>query len=101
MLPNDCSKRLPRTCAEVLIMPNFHPDHAGFIATTAAEMKISKIIISNIALAKKTHPDGNFDKFKSRNMFRDDRWHDLYANRSHAGPAMSKTVQLVLSVAAT
>ena len=35
----DWSKRLPRTFAEVLSMPMTHPDRAGFIESTAAEIK--------------------------------------------------------------
>ena len=115
------SKRLPRTFAEVLSMPMTHQDRAGFIESTAAEiksihdmgtydpdekldesqMKISKIGMSKIVFTKKYHPDGSFDKYKSRIVFRGDRWYDLYANKTYAGTVMSETVRLMLSVAAT
>ena len=98
-----------------------HQDRAGFIASTAAEiksirdmgtydpddtldetqMKISKIGMSKIVFTKKCHPDGSFDKYKSRIVFRGDRWYDLYANKTYAGTVMSETVRLLLSVAAT
>ena len=80
----DWSKRLPRTFAEVLSMPMTHQDRAGFIESTAAEiksirdmrtydphetldetqMKNSKIGMSKIVFTKKYHPDGSFDKYK-------------------------------------
>ena len=117
----DWSKRLPRTFAEVLSMPMNHPDRTGFIESTTAEinsirdmatydpnevldeaqMKISKIGMSKIVFTKKYHPDGSFDKYKSRIVFRGDRWYDLYANKTYAGTVMSETVRLMLSVAAT
>ena len=70
-----------------------HQDRAGFIVSTAAEikiiramgtydadevldethMKISKIGISNIVFTKKYHPAASFDKYKSRIVFRGGR----------------------------
>ena len=35
----DWSRRLPRTIADVLSMPTSNPDRAGFLASTAAEIK--------------------------------------------------------------
>ena len=112
---------MPRTFAEVLSMPMNHPDRTGFIESTTveinsirdmatydpnevldeAQMTISKIGMSKIVFTKKYHPDGSFDKYKSRIVFRGDRWYDLYANKTYAGSVMSETVRLMLSVAAT
>ena len=117
----DWNKRLPRTFAEVLSMPVSHPDRAGLIMSTnadikssrdmgtydpvevldKAQMKLSKIGMSKIVFTKKYHPDGSFDKYKSRIVFRGDRWYDLYANKIYSGTVMSETVRLMLSVAAT
>ena len=78
-------------------MPMAHVNRAGFIASTAAEIKsirgmgtydpdevldesqmeISKIGMSKIVFTKKYHPDGSFDKYKSRIVFREDRWYDF------------------------
>ena len=67
-----------------------------------SQMKISKIGMSKIVFTKKYHPGGSFDnKYKSREVFRGDRWYDLYANKTYAGRVMSETVRLLLSVAAT
>ena len=113
--------RLPRSIAQVLSMPLHHPDRAGFLAATTAEikslrdmetwdpaevlspeqMKISGIGMSRCVFTKKYHPDGSFDKYKCRIVFRGDRWYDLYCNKTYAGCVMSETVRLLLSVAAT
>ena len=73
--------RLPRSIAQVLSMPLHHPDRAGFLAATTAEikslhdmetwdpaevlsaeqMKISGIGMSRCVFTKKYHPDGSFD----------------------------------------
>ena len=93
-------------------MPLDHPDRAGFLASTSAEirsiramgtydpeetldekqMKTSKVGMSKIVFTKKYHPDGSFDKYKSRIVFRGDRCYDLYANMTYAGTVMSETV---------
>ena len=54
-----------------------------------------------IVFTKKYHPDGSFDKYKNRIVFRGDRWYDLYASKTYASTVMSETVRLMLSVAAT
>ena len=112
---------LPRSITQVLSMPQDHPDRAGFLAATAAEikslrdmetwdttevlspeqMKISGIGMSRCVFTKKYHPDGTFDKYKCRIVFRGDRWYDLYCNKTYAGCVMSESVRLLLSVAAT
>ena len=101
-------------------MPTTNPDRAGFIAATGAEikslrdmgawdpaevlseeqMKISKIGVSRCVFTKKCHSDGSFDKYKCREVFRGDRWYDLYSNKTYAGCVMSETVRLMLSIAA-
>ena len=113
--------RIPRSIAQVLSMPLQHQDRAGFLAATTAEikslrdmetwdpaeelsaeqMKISGIGMSRCVFTKKYHPDGTFDKYKCRIVFRGDRWYDLYCNKTYAGCVMSETVRLMLSVAAT
>ena len=102
-------------------MPTSNPDRAGFLDATADEikslrdmgtwdpeetlseeqMKTSKIGMSRCVFTKKYHPDGTFDKYKCRIVFRGDRWYDLYLNKTYAGCVMSETVRLLLSVAAT
>ena len=116
----DWNRRLPRSYAEVLSMPTDCQDRAGFIEATAAEirslrsmgtwdpteelneaqMKISKVGMSRCVFTKKYHPDGTFDKYKCRVVFRGDRWYDLYSNKTYAGCVMSETVRLMLSIAA-
>ena len=116
----DWTHHLPRSIAEVLRMPESNPDRAGFLAATTAEiaslrdmetwdpaeelsaeqMKISGIGMSRCVFTKKYHPDGTFDKYKCRIVFRGDRWYDLYCNKTYAGCVMSETVRLMLSVAA-
>ena len=81
-----------KTFAEILSVLMNDPDRAGFIVSTAAEimsvrdtgtygpvevldnaqMKVSKIVMSKIVLTKKYYPDGRFDKYKSRIVFRGD-----------------------------
>ena len=63
-------------------------------------IKISGIGMSRCVFTKKYHPDGTFDKYKCRIVFRGDRWYDLYCNKTYAGCVMSETVRLMLSVAA-
>ena len=109
----DWSKRLLRTCADALSMPTNHPDRAGFIASAAAEIKSIRDMgtydsdevldeaqtydpgDSKAVFTKKYHPDGNFDKYMSRIVFRGDRWYDLYANTTYSGTDTSETVRLI------
>ena len=80
-----------------------HPDNAGFIASTAAEIKsnrdtctcdpdeaideaqmvISTIGMSKIVFTKKYHPDDSIDKYKSTIVFRGDSWYDLYVKKTY------------------
>ena len=64
------------------------------------QMKISKVSMSECVFIKKCHPDGTFDKYKCRVVFRGDMWYDLYNNRTYDGTVMSETVRLMLSIAA-
>ena len=89
----DWDKILPRTFAEVLSMPVDHPNHAGFVASTAdeiksihemgtyepdeAQMKILKIFMSKIVVPNKYQPGNSFDKYKGRIVLRGDSWYDL------------------------
>ena len=97
-------------------MPQDHPARAGFLAAAAAEikslrdmetwdpaevlspeqMKTSGIGMSRCVFTKKYHPDGSFDKYKCRIVFRGDRWYDLYCNKTYAGCVMSESVRLLL-----
>ena len=74
--------RLPRSIAQVLSMPQDHPDMAGFLAAMTAEItsirdmgtydpadvldedqiKTSKVGMSKCVFTKKYHPDGTFNK---------------------------------------
>ena len=65
------------------------------------QMKTSKIGMSYCVVTKNCHPDGTFGKYKCRIVFRCDRWHDLYCDKTYAGCVMSETVRLILSVAAS
>ena len=61
-----------------------------------AQMKLSNIGMSKIVFTKKYHPIDSFDKYKSRVVFRGDRWYDLYGHKKYAGTVMYKTVRLML-----
>ena len=63
-----------------------------------AQMKTSKIGMSQIVLIKKYYSDGCFENGKNRVVFGGDCLYDLYANKTHAGTVMSETV---LTAAAT
>ena len=82
--------RLPRSIAQVLGVPLNHPDRASIPAATTAvikslrdmetwdpakvrsseQMEIPGIGMSRCVFTKKYHPDGGFDKFKCRIVFR-------------------------------
>ena len=83
----DCWKgRLPRSIAQVLSMPQDHPDSADILAATAAEIdsirdigtydpddildekqiETSKVGMSKCVFTKKYHPDGTFNKYEYR-----------------------------------
>ena len=44
-----------------------------------------KIGMSKKVFTKKRNPEGSFNKYKSRIVFRSDRWYDLYNNKAYAG----------------
>ena len=50
----DWNKHLPRTFAEVLSMPMAHPDRAGFILSTAAEIKSIRDMGTYVQLRRST-----------------------------------------------
>ena len=96
--------RRPRHIVDVLSLPNSNPERTGSLTSTAAEikslrymgtwdhdevleeeqMRTFKVGMSRIVFAKKYHPDVTFDKYKSRIIFRGDRWSDLYNNMTYA-----------------
>ena len=111
--------RLPRNNTDILNMSDNNPDKQGFINATQAELaavlgmgtwnpqeivpdKIEKKLIgsSKFVYTKKYHPDGSFDKYKARIVFRGDKWYDLYQNKTYAGTVMSESVRLLLAIAA-
>ena len=120
-LPFDSTRRLPRNMTDVNAMADDNPDKAGFRLSTTAEIKswrdmgaynpdevldpeqikLSKIGGSKFVFTKKYNPDGSFDKYKTRLVFRGERWFDIYNNETYAGTVMSETVRILLSVAAT
>ena len=51
----------------------------------AEKMKTSCIGISMCVFTGNYHPDGSFDKYKRRIVFRGDRWYALYCNKTYAG----------------
>ena len=81
-----------------------NPDRQGFIDATAEEIRsilhmgtwnpqevlpdtITKDLVgsSKFVYAKKYHPDGSFNKYKARLVFRGDKWYDIYNNKTYAG----------------
>ena len=88
-----------------------NPDRQGFIDAEKNEIKsilnmgtynpnkilpntINKTLIGNskFVYTKKFHPDGKFDKYKARLVFRGDEWYDVYNNKTYAGTVMTESV---------
>ena len=59
-----------------------------------------KIGSSKLIFSKKLHPDGSFDKYKCRLVFRGDRWVDFFNNKTYSGTVRSETVRLLFSILA-
>ena len=59
-----------------------------------------KIGSSKLVFSKKLHPDGTFDKYKCRLVFRGDRWVDFFNNKTYSGTVRSETVRLLFSILA-
>ena len=55
--------------------------------------------MSRIVFTKKYRPDGTFDEYKSRIVFRGDRLYDFYNIKTYAGTFMPEMVRAMLSVA--
>ena len=64
-------------------------------------MRTSKKGMRKIVFTKKYHPDGSFDEYMSRILFRGYRWYDLYNNKTCACIVMSDSVRTMLSFDAT
>ena len=113
------ANRLPRNNTDIDNMADDNPDKEGFRRAQATELasivamgtwsqdevipdNISKKLIGSckFVYTKKYHPDGSFDKYKARLVFRGDKWYDLYNNHTYAGTVMSESVRLFLAVAA-
>ena len=59
-----------------------------------------KVGSSKLIFSKKLHPDGSFDKYKCRLVFRGDRWVDFFNNKTYSGTVRSETVRLLFSILA-
>jgi hypothetical protein len=59
-----------------------------------------KVGLSKLIFSKKLHPDGSFDKYKCRLVFRGDRWVDFFNNKTYSGTVRSETVRLLFSILA-
>ena len=111
--------RLPRCHQDIQRMALDNPDREGFIKATATEIASirsmntwdpadnipltipkSDIGCSKLVYDKKYHPDGTFDKYKARLVFRGDKWYDQYHNKTYAGTVMSESVRMLLAIAA-
>ena len=116
IFPANC---LPRNSTDIDNMTDDNPDKHGFRLAQSAELASivamgtwsqDEILPDNISnkligsckfvYTKKYHPDGTFDKYKARLVFRGDRWYDLYNNKTYAGTVMSESVRLLLAIAA-
>ena len=67
------------------------------IASSVPQHKIGS---SKLIFSKKLHPDGTFDKYKCRLVFRGDRWVDFFNNKTYSGTVRSETVRLLFSILA-
>eukprot|EP00607_Mallomonas_marina_P008932 CAMPEP_0182421592 /NCGR_PEP_ID=MMETSP1167-20130531/6995_1 /TAXON_ID=2988 /ORGANISM="Mallomonas Sp, Strain CCMP3275" /LENGTH=545 /DNA_ID=CAMNT_0024598843 /DNA_START=210 /DNA_END=1847 /DNA_ORIENTATION=+ len=64
------------------------------------KIDMGRVGSSKMVFSKKYHPDGTFDKYKVRLVFRGDRWIDQYDNKTYAGTPRSESVRLLLAIAA-
>ena len=55
---------------------------------------------SKFVYTKKYYPDGSFNKYKARLVFRVDKWYNIHNNKTYAGTDMSESVRLLLAIAA-
>jgi len=113
------ANRIPRNRHDIERMAMDNPDRQGFINAEKTEiqsilnmgtynpndiipspMNKSLLGTSKFVYAKKFHPDGTFDKYKARLVFRGDKWYDVYNNKTYAGTVMTESVRLLLAVAA-
>ena len=112
--------RVPRTMRELHLLSDSNPDKAGYFAALASEIQSLKdmsvyqalppdviptlpknqIGSSKLIFTKKMHPDGTFDKFKCRLVFRGDRFVDAYNNKTYSGTVMSESVRLMFAIIA-
>jgi len=113
------ANRLPRNRHDINRMALDNPDRQGFIDAEKTEIQsilnmgtynpnetlpnpIDKTLLGNskFVYTKKFHPDGKFDKYKARLVFRGDKWYDVYNNKTYAGTVMTESVRLLLAIAA-
>jgi hypothetical protein len=116
----DKLKKAPRTMRELYKLDDLDPDKQGYLTALQSELdslrtmnvygssnKLNivnipqhKIGSSKLIFSKKLHPDGTFDKYKCRLVFRGDRWVDFFNNKTYSGTVRSETVRLLFSILA-
>ena len=116
----DKLKKAPRTMRELHKLDDLDPDKQGYLTALQSELDSlrtmnvynssdtldiinvpqHKIGSSKLIFSKKLHPDGSFDKYKCRLVFRGDRWVDFFNNKTYSGTVRSETVRLLFSILA-
>ena len=122
-IPPDKDKKLkkaPRTMRELTKLDDLDPDKTGYRNALNSELESlrsmnvynssdllnidsvpqHKVGSSKLIFSKKLHPDGSFDKYKCRLVFRGDRWVDFFNNKTYSGTVRSETVRLLFSILA-
>lgn len=113
-------KKAPRTMRELYKLDDQDQDKQGYIQALHSELESlrtmnvynstdlldiasvpqHKVGTSKLIFSKKLHPDGSFDKYKCRLVFRGDRWVDFFNNKTYSGTVRSETVRLLFSILA-
>ena len=113
-------KKAPRTMRELSKLDDLDPDKTGYRDALNSELESlrsmnvynssdllnidsvpqHKVGSSKLIFSKKLHPDGSFDKYKCRLVFRGDRWVDFFNNKTYSGTVRSETVRLLFSILA-
>jgi hypothetical protein len=113
-------KKAPRTMRELSKFDDLDPDKTGYRDALNSELESlrsmnvynssdllnidsvpqHKVGSSKLIFSKKLHPDGSFDKYKCRLVFRGDRWVDFFNNKTYSGTVRSETVRLLFSILA-
>jgi hypothetical protein len=116
----DKLKKAPRPMRELYKLDDLDPDKQGYLTALQSELDSlrtrnvynssdnvdivnipqNKIGTTKLIFSKKLHPDGTFDKYKCRLVFRGDRWVDFINNKTYSGTVRSETVRLLFSILA-